>query len=103
MPLAARVFDEEVVDAFESDGLVRHDVGHVVGALVDVGIGDDQQHALGRTLDQAAGSFEHGDAGPFRSDQRAGYVEAVLRKQVVQVIAGDAARDVGIALRTRSE
>ena len=92
----ARVLDEEVVDAFEADGLVRHDVGHVVGALVNVGIGDDQQHALGRTFDQAAGGFENGDAGAFRADQRARNVKAVFREQEIQVVAGDAARDVGV-------
>jgi len=37
----AGVVDEEIVEAFESDGVVRHDFGDVVGALKDVGIGDD--------------------------------------------------------------
>ena len=69
----------------------------MVGGLEDVGIGDDQQHSLGRALDQAAGGFEDGDAGSFRTDQRAGNVEAILREQEVQVVAGNAARDVGIA------
>src|ERR1035441_10694016 len=39
--LGARVVDEEVVETFEADGLVRHDLGDVVGALVNVGVGDD--------------------------------------------------------------
>ena len=95
MPLRARVVDEEIVEAFEADGLVLHDFGDVVGALIDVGIGDDQQDALRRTLDQAAGCFENRDAGAFGADQCAGDVEAVFGEQVVQVVAGDAARDVG--------
>ena len=42
----AGVVDEKIVEAFEADGVVLHDLGDVVGALKDVGIGDDQQHAL---------------------------------------------------------
>src|ERR1039457_4608094 len=42
-------------------------------------------------------SFEDGDAGPFGSDQRPGNVEAVLRQELVQVVAGDAARNIGEA------
>ena len=64
----ARVVDEEVVEAFEADGLVLHDFGDVVGALIDVGIGDDQQDALRRALDQAAGGFEDCGAGAFGAD-----------------------------------
>jgi hypothetical protein len=43
----AGVADEEIVEAFEADGLVLHDFGDVVGALKNVGIGDDQQDAGG--------------------------------------------------------
>ena len=70
----------------------------MVGALINVGIGDDEQHALGRTLDEAAGGFENCGAGAFGADQRAGDVETIFRQQVIQVVAGDAARDVGEVL-----
>ena len=45
-----------------------HDFGDVVGALINVGIGDNQEHAFGRAFDQAAGGFENGDAGAFGAD-----------------------------------
>ena len=98
MPFLPRVADEKVVEAFEADGFVAHDFGNMIGALINVGIGDDQQHAFGRTLDQAAGGFENGDAGAFGADESAGNVESILGQEVVQVVAGDAARDVGKAL-----
>ena len=63
--LGARVVDEEVVETFEADGFVRHDFGNMIGALINVGIGDDEQHALGRTLDQAASGFEDRGTGSF--------------------------------------
>ena len=72
-----------------------HDLGDVIGALIDVGIGDDEQDALRRTFDQAAGGFENRGAGSFGADQGAGDVEAVFGEQVVEVVAGDAAGDVG--------
>jgi len=28
-----------------------HDLGHMVGALINIGIGNDEQHALGRAFD----------------------------------------------------
>ncbi len=94
----SRVADQKIVEAFESDGLVRHDFGNVVGTLINVGIGDDQQHAFRRTLDQAARRFENGDAGALGADEGAGHVEAILGQKEVQVVAGDAAGDFGKAL-----
>ena len=96
--LQARIADEKIVDAFEANGLVRHDFGDVIGALKNIWIGDDQQHALGRAFDQTASRFEHCDAGAFRSDQRPRNVESVLGKKKIQVVAGDAARNFGKAL-----
>jgi hypothetical protein len=40
----ALVVDEEIVEAFEADGFVLEDFGNVVGALIDVGIGEDYQN-----------------------------------------------------------
>ena len=94
----SRVADQKIVEAFEADGLVRHDFGNVIGALINVGIGDDQQHALGRAFDQAARGFENGDAGAFGADQCASDMEAVFGQEVVQVVSGDAAGDVGETL-----
>ena len=76
-------------------GLCCHDFGDVIGALINVGIGDDEQHALRRTFDQAACGFENRGAGSFGADQGAGDVESVFGEQVVQVVAGDAAGNVG--------
>ena len=98
MPFRSRVADEKIVEAFEPDWLVLHDFRHMVGALINIGIGDHQQHAFGRTFDQAARRFENSDAGAFGANERARNVEAILRQKIVQVVAGDAARDVGKAL-----
>ncbi len=76
-------------------GLCCHDFGDVVGALKNVGIGYDQENALRRAFDQAAGGFEDCGAGSFGTDQGAGDVEAVFGEEVVEVVAGDAAGDWG--------
>ncbi len=91
----AGVVDEEVVEAFEADGMVRHDFGDVVGALENVGIGDDQEDSCWRAFDEAAGGFEDCGAGSFGADQGAGDVESVFGEEIVEVVAGDAAGDVG--------
>ena len=77
--------------------MMRHDLGHAIGALKDIGISDDKEHAFLRTLHQPAGRFENGDAGTFRSHQSTRHVETVFREQVIQVVAGDAARNIGVA------
>ena len=46
--------------------------------------------------------FQDGDQSAFRADQGAGDVEAVLRQQSVEVVAGDAARQLRKALRISS-
>ncbi len=75
-----------------------HDLGHMVGALIDVEIGNDQQHALRRTLDQTARRFEHRHAGAFRAHQSARHIESILGKKEIQVVPRNPARDVGITL-----
>ena len=42
--------------------------------------------------------FEHDDKRPFAPDQGLRHIETFFREQVVQVVAGDAAGNVGIAL-----
>ena len=70
----------------------------MIGALINIGIGNDQQHALRRALDQTAGRFENRDAGAFGADEGARYVKAVLRQKIVEVVAGNAAGNLGEAL-----
>ena len=52
------------------------------------GIADDGQRPPGWCRDQVHGGFQHGRAGALGADQRPGQVEAVLRQQLVQVVAG---------------
>ena len=81
---------------------MRHDFGDVIGALKNIGIRDDREHALGWAFDQAASGFERGDTGSFGADQGAGDVESVFGEQVVEVVAGDAAGDLGELLADES-
>ena len=72
-----------------------------------VGEAEDEQAARGRAVDQADGRFQDGDAGALGAGQRGGDVEAVLGQQAVEVVAGDAARQLRVARggsgrRTRS-
>ena len=52
------------------------------------------QSAMLRAGLQLAFRLQDGDAGPFGSHQRPGNVEAVFRQQLVQVVAGDAPRNI---------
>ena len=91
--LAAHELDEHVVEAFEADGTVFESQWNCVGGNESVGESQHGEDAKRR----AGGKVELGRknccAGAFRADQGAGYVEAGLGKQLIEVVAGNAARD----------
>src|SRR5581483_3538358 len=95
-PFSPRVLDKQVIHTLEADRPVSHDLRHAVGALVDVRIGNRQQHALLRTFDQSARRFEDGNAGTFASHQDARNIESVFWEQVIQVVPRDTARNIRI-------
>src|SRR3984885_3336999 len=88
--------DDDVVETFEADGAVFHDLRNVVSANANVGPSDYTQHARGRALHESAGGFENRRAGAFGADQRTRDVESIFGEQVIEVVTGDAARNVRI-------
>ena len=97
--LAEHVVDHQAIEAFEADRLVLEHRGHVIGG--------DERHRQSRAppggdaagyASAAHSGLQHGDAGALCAHQGAGYVEAVLGQQLVQVVAGNAARNLGKAL-----
>src|SRR6266478_9644744 len=91
---AARV-DHDVIETFEADGVMLHDLGDVVGAEIDIAPSDNEQHPRRRTLDQAASGFENRHTSTFGTDESARHVKAIFGEQVVEVVSGNAARNVG--------
>src|SRR5208282_4792858 len=91
--VAARV-DHDVVKTFEADRAMLHDLRNVVGADVNVGPSNDQQHPLRWTFDEAASGFENRDTRAFGANQRTRNVKAVFREQIVEVVSGNAARNI---------
>ena len=94
-PDAAGALDQYIVHAFQADGFVFQNLRHQIGGFVYIAATDDQQYPLLRTLDQAAGGFEDRRAGSFGAHESAGDVESVFGKKIVEVVARDAAGDVG--------
>ena len=92
------VLDQDVVDALEPERLVGHHHRDVVACEAGVGEAEDEQAALGRAVDQADGRLEDRDAGALGARERGGDVEAVLGQEAVEVVAGDAARQLRVAL-----
>ena len=72
-------------------------LGDVVGRVVDVGIAQHQQRARRGGVDQLERRLEHGHAGALAAHQRPADVKAPLGQQLVEVVARDPSRDVGIA------
>src|SRR5690348_16292295 len=97
-PLLLHVGDEVVVETLEADGMMLEDGGDVIGGFVDARIAEDEERPGGRTIDEARLRFEDGDAGAFAADERLRKIEAMFRKQLRQVVAGYAPRDIGETL-----
>ena len=89
----AHVAHEKVVESFEADRLEFEEARHVVRGVVNRRIAEDEGTARGRRVDEAALRFEHDRARAFAADKRSRDVESILRKQLVEVVAGDAPRD----------
>ena len=95
--LGDHVLDQLVVEPLEPDRLGSlEDHRDVVGGLEHIGIAEQQRAALLRARDQADRRVEDVRAGALGADERARDVEAVLGEQLVEVVAGHAAGDVGV-------
>ena len=93
--LAAAGIDDDVVETFEANGAVRHDLWNKISTDVDIRPSDHYQHTGWRAFDEAAGRFEDGHAGALGTNERARNMEAAFREQMVEVVSGNAARDIG--------
>ena len=93
MPLRAQRVGDGIVEAFEADGFVREDLGHVVGCNEGVGKGDADQTPKRRACREPERRLEHGRTRAFAADERTRDVKAVFRQELVQVVAGHAARN----------
>jgi hypothetical protein len=96
--LQLHIVDEPLVDAFETDRPMAQHQRHRIAGPENVGEARRHQHALRWARDEAETGLEHGNAGAFGADERAGEVEALLRQQLVEIVAGDAARYLREAL-----
>jgi hypothetical protein len=96
------VADEPPVDALERDRVVGRDRRHGIRRIPDARIPDDDQRARTDDRNELELGAQHRDQRRLAADQQTGQVEAVLRQQRVEVVTGDAARDVGKRSRISS-
>src|SRR4029453_10021574 len=96
------LFPKSVHDrAFESlqaDWLERENLGDMIGGGKRVAVAKRNESPMLRARDQLQLGFEHNRAGPLGPDKRPGNVEASLREELVEVVAGDSPGNVRIAL-----
>ena len=91
--LAAHEVEEQAVKAFEADGAVLEHLRHGVGGEEGVGESERGEDAVRGAVSKVERGGDEGGAGAFAADEGAGHVEVVLGQQLVEVVAGDAARD----------
>jgi hypothetical protein len=77
---------------------VLQDRRHVVAGRRHIGVGEQDRDPLLRAVDQPHLRPEDGAQRPLAADEGAGDVEALLGQEVVEVVARDPARDLGVAL-----
>ena len=91
------VLDQQLVDALEAERPVLHHGRHVLGGRRRVLVTCDDERAPRRAVEQVHGRLEHGHARPLGAGERPRDVEALLRQEVVEVVARDAPRDPRVA------
>jgi hypothetical protein len=92
--LATHEVEEHCVHALKANGAEADDVGDGVGGEERVGEGEHREAAAGRRVHQVQRGGEDGGECAFRTDDGAGHLEAALGEKFVEVVAGDAARDL---------
>ena len=93
--LRAQAIDHRALEAFEADRRELENLRHVVGGLERVGIAEPDERPVLRAVNQRHLGFEDDGARAFAADQGARDVKSVLGQQLVEVVAGDTARDPG--------
>ena len=93
--------DDAPVEPLHRDRGEGQDLDDGVTRDVDLGEAEHEQALVGRVLDQPQPRPEDRHAGPLRADQRAGDVKAVLRQELIEVVARHAPLDGREALADR--
>ena len=93
--LAMHEVDKQRVEPLKTDGAVFERGGNSVGGKEGIGKTERGEHAIGRAGLEVERGGDDGSAGALGADQRARDVEVVFRQKLVEVVAGDAARNVG--------
>ena len=91
------VLDQRVVHPLDRDRLVLARDRDVVGGAELVRVADGEERDARRLRDQLERRLEDRHARRLRADERARDLEPLLREQLVEVVARDAARDLRIA------
>ena len=87
-------FDDAAFHALEADGLQIENFHDVIGGFEGVFVADADQRAVLRTVNEADLRFENYGAGAFGANQRARHVKITLGQKLVEVVAGNAARNL---------
>src|SRR5262249_28550715 len=94
--LPPQTVDHRAFEAFKADWLDGKNLRDVVGSGKRVAVTEADERAVLRTWNQPGLCLEHCGTCPFSSDKRPSDVEPVFRKQLVEVIARHAPRNVRI-------
>jgi hypothetical protein len=76
---------------------VLEEIHQIVGCREVVRVAEHDERAHRRPLDEAHGRLEDDRAGALAAHERPPDVKAVLGEELVEVVSGDAPRDVGVA------
>src|SRR5579864_8866324 len=91
------IVDEDLVHAFQADGTRLQNLWNMLCRLVDIPITKHQQAALFGPVHQPDLCPQGDDASALGTNQRARYMEAIFRQQLIQAVSGDSAGNFRIA------
>src|ERR1044071_2371686 len=86
-----------MVYAFEPDRLMLEDFSDVIAGAVNIRIAENNQRARGGTVDEPYSCLQNHDARTFAAHQSASDVKTFFRKQFIEVVPRNTARNPGIS------
>src|SRR5690242_7683616 len=101
-PFETHVFDQLVIDCFTCNWAVLQNLWNMIRGGIDIRISKHYQRAHGGAGHQTNYCLQDCDASPLGAYQGASYVKAIFREQLIEVIAGNAARDGRIAFANQA-
>src|SRR3954470_21239253 len=92
----SQVNNKLTIQRFQADAAAFPDLRDMVAGAKHIRIAEHKERPRGRAMHQVQSCFQHNDTGAFGPDESARDMKSVFWQQIIQVVPGDAARNLWV-------